>query len=148
MWFPFISILNIYSNTRATLKEATFPFILLLCRMSYCFVVCPTALSRVLLLCRTSYYFIIVFTTPPWVPLLCRMSNYFIIVFTTPPWVLLLRCGLHYSAVCSTYLTAYKSAWFVLISCWRARHVLPFVITLAKLAFLLIHLILVIRRCL
>jgi hypothetical protein len=97
MWLPFILILNIHPNTRATLKEATLPFTPLLCCMSYCFVVCPTVLSRVLLLCCISYYFIIVFTTPPWVPLLRR--------------------GLHYSAVCSTYLTAYKLAWFMSISC-------------------------------
>jgi hypothetical protein len=72
-------------------------YVPLLRRMSHCFVARPTALSHVPLLCRASYYFNVVFTTPPWVPLLCR--------------------GLHYSAVRFTYPTAYKSTWFVSISC-------------------------------
>jgi hypothetical protein len=55
----------------------------LLCRVSHCFVVCPTALSHVPLLCHRSHYFIVVFTTPPWVPLLRRGFHYSAVGFTT-----------------------------------------------------------------
>jgi hypothetical protein len=74
MWphvIPFILTLNIYSNTRATLKEATLASTPLLCRMSHCFIVRLTALSRVSLLCYSIYYSAVGFTTPPWVSLLC-----------------------------------------------------------------------------
>jgi hypothetical protein len=62
-------------------------------------------------------YIYAITTTLSRVPLLCRMSYYFVVVFTTLPWVLLLHRGFHYSAVRSTYSIAYRSTWFVLISC-------------------------------
>jgi hypothetical protein len=66
-----IPTLNIYSNTEATLKEATLPSTPLLCCVSHCFVVCPTALSRVLLLYCGIHYSAVGSTTPPWASLLC-----------------------------------------------------------------------------
>ena len=72
-------------------------YVPLLCCVSHCFVTCPTTLSHV--------------------PLLYYGIHYSAVGSITPLWVSLLRRGLHYSAVRSTYLTAYRSAWFVLISC-------------------------------
>jgi hypothetical protein len=74
MWphvIPFIFILNIHSNTRATLKEVTLASTLLLCRVSYCFVVRPTALLRVLLFYYSIHYSAVSSITSPWVLLLC-----------------------------------------------------------------------------
>jgi hypothetical protein len=62
-------------------------------------------------------YICAITTTLSRVPLLCRMSHYFVVVFTTLPWVLLLYRGFHYSAVRFTHLIAYRSTWFVSISC-------------------------------
>jgi hypothetical protein len=56
-------------------------------------------------------------TALSYISLLCYVSHYFIMVFTTLLWVSLLCCRLHYSAVHSTYSTAYRSAWFMSISC-------------------------------
>src|SRR6266567_5110446 len=50
-----------------------------------------------------------------------------------------------YSVMHSTHPMAYRSTWFVLMSYWRARHALPFIIVLVGLVSPLIHLILVIR---